>query len=89
MKRFRRIGIKEAMGLPTVKNFLFCLQLETGGLILGWLGTILGGLAVLSMAFLCIISIIGIPYVDKVTDNPSYDTNGLSPEATRTVLISK
>lgn len=77
------------MGLPTVKNFLCCLQLETGGLILGWLGTILGGLAVLSMAFLCIISIIAIPLVDEATQNPNYDTNGLSPEATRAVLISK
>lgn len=34
--------------IPSVDKFLFCLKLETGGLILGWLGGIGAGIGLIT-----------------------------------------
>lgn len=54
------------MKLPTVNNFLCCLKLETGGLIVGWISVIFGGLSILGMIGLIALSIVAINYVDEV-----------------------
>ena len=42
------------MKFPTLKNFLFCLELRTGGLVIGWLGvvgSVLGVIFTLALMF--------------------------------------
>ena len=43
--------------LPTVSNFLCCLTLETGGLIVGWFSLIIYAIALISMAVALIVGI--------------------------------
>lgn len=45
--------------LPTLKNFLFCLTLETGGLVLGWLTAIFAAIGVISLAATLIVALVG------------------------------
>ena len=44
--------------VPTLKKFLCCLQLETGGLIVGWYTAILSGLLAFMVTGLMIMDII-------------------------------
>lgn len=50
------MGIK----LPTVSNFLCCLTLETGGLVLGWLSAIFSVIAIISTVAILIAA--GVAY---------------------------
>jgi hypothetical protein len=46
------------ISLPTVNNFLFCLALETGGLVLGWLTAVLSAIGAVVLAASLIVAII-------------------------------
>lgn len=45
------------MKLPTLDKFLFKYELETGGLVLGWLSAVFSGIAVLVIGIVMILSI--------------------------------
>lgn len=47
------------MGLPTVKKFLCCISLETGGLIVGWINLILGFLLVFGSITILSLAVVG------------------------------
>jgi hypothetical protein len=47
------------MGLPTVKKFLCCITLETGGLIIGWFNIILSFLALFGLVTLLSLTVVG------------------------------
>ena len=52
--------------LPKVRKFLCCLELETGGIIIGWLNAIFSALGVVSIAALLVLSVIAFDHeVDK------------------------
>lgn len=76
------------MKLPTVKNFLFCCKLETGGLVIGWLATIGSILACILMAFLGIASIIGLANFDEFIQNET-NTNPQDRDVIKAGLISE
>jgi hypothetical protein len=44
--------------VPTVQNFLFCLTLETGGLICGWITAIFAAIGAIGLALNAIVIII-------------------------------
>lgn len=44
--------------MPTVSKFLFCLTLETGGLVLGYVSAFFAALGVLTLAILFFLNII-------------------------------
>lgn len=46
------------MKLPTVKNFLFCLSLESGGLIIGWIAAVVSCFGIIGMLASIIMSIV-------------------------------
>lgn len=54
--------------LPTVNNFLFCLSLETGGTVLGWLSAIFSGIGIVSLGITFILLIIGYNNTTTNTD---------------------
>lgn len=51
------------MRLPTLTHFLCCLELETGGLVIGYLSAIVSMLASLSMIGVIILGIMGTSLV--------------------------
>lgn len=51
------------MKFPQVKNCCFCISLRTGALILGWMGTLIGGLAIFSTA-------ISLKEFEEIAANP-------------------
>lgn len=54
--------------LPTVNKFLFCLSLETGGFVMGWISAILSVLAILGVGAILIVLIVGYN-----SDNINFD----------------
>lgn len=59
------------MHIVTVKKFLFCFKLETGGYFLGWLGTILTTLAIIGMATLAVVSIFAFDLIKEALKEQS------------------
>ena len=58
---------------PTVNKFLFCLDLETGGIICGWLTTILSAIGAIALTISLVLSIIGIIGLATDSSNPIDD----------------
>lgn len=63
------------MKLPTVKKFLCCFELETGGLIVGYIAAIGGVLAILGMIGLIILGIVALTNSDQLTNLDGSTTN--------------
>jgi hypothetical protein len=55
--------------LPRVKKFLFCLELETGGIIIGWLAAILSALAFIALTLALVLTSIEFDQSTDKTDN--------------------
>lgn len=84
------ISEKRTMKLvPSVRNFLCCFKLETGGLVLGWISVICGGLAVLLLGLFIILAIISIIYFDDVITDTNNINSNVSDEDLKLVLISE
>lgn len=77
------------MGLITLKKFLCCIKLETGGKILGWLSIVSSGLSVITFASLIFISNIAIVYVNDLHNDITFRDYTLSPNSARIALISE
>lgn len=75
--------------VPSVRNFLCCFKLETGGLVLGWISVICGGLAVLLLGLFIILAIISIIYFDDVITDTNNINSNVSDEDLKLVLISE
>jgi hypothetical protein len=58
------------MGLPTVKKFLCCCTLETGGLIIGWFNIILSFLALFGIITALSLTVVAFNHGD-FNDNPN------------------
>lgn len=55
--------------LPKVRKFLCCLELETGGIIIGWFAAIISALTVFLLSTLFILIIVALGQeVNKKTD---------------------
>lgn len=65
------------MGLPTLNKFLFCCELETGGLVLGWLSAIFSGIGVVVLGITMILAIVGFGSYDG-NDKENVQTNLIS-----------
>lgn len=52
------------MGLPTVKKFLCCITLETGGLIIGWFNIIWSVLCLIGMITLLSVTVVAFNHGD-------------------------
>ena len=59
------------MGFPTVKKFLCCISLETGGLVIGWLNIVLCTITLILLFGVLIITSIGYGQLDSVSQEDS------------------
>lgn len=55
------------MRIPTVENFLFCLKLETGGKVLGWISCIGAAIALFVSTFVFGFAAINYPAMLNAT----------------------
>lgn len=77
------------MGLITLKKFLCCLKLETGGKILGWLSIVSSALSVITFAALIFVCNFALVYVNGLHNDISISGYTLSPNSARIILISE
>lgn len=52
------------MGLPTLKKFLCCISLETGGLIVGWIQIVISFLAIFGLITIMSVTIVAYNHGD-------------------------
>lgn len=88
-KRGDEFSSIRAMGLITLKKFLCCMKLETGGKILGWLSIVSSALSVITFAALIFIANVALVYVNGLHNDISFRGFTFSPNYARIGLISE
>lgn len=75
------------MHIVTVEKFLCCFKLETGGNVLGWLGSIFSVLAIIGLAALGALAVISYDVIEQ-TLNQSYKNETMNDWIVELVMNS-
>lgn len=75
------------MHIVTVEKFLCCFKLETGGYVLGWLGSIFSVLAIIGLAALGALAVISYDVIEQ-TLNQSYKNETMNDWIVELVMNS-